>query len=378
MKTMFSGAYAGRRVLVTGHTGFKGAWLSLWLHRLGAHVAGYSLEVASDRGMFMAGRVGTLVDNHYGDICDTAALTRVFEATEPEIVFHLAAQAIVRASYDDPIETFRVNVLGVGTLLEVARRHPSVRSVVVVTSDKCYQNSTPAFPCREFDPLGGRDPYSASKACAEIVVSVYQSAQFERAREAGVQRIATARAGNVVGGGDWAADRLLPDIIRCVEAGRDIELRYPQATRPWQHVLEPLSGYLWLGACLFDDVRFAQAWNFGPADPKTWTVSEIASYALARLQPTAARLVVKVDHAGRETISLRVDSNKAAHMLGWMPVWSIEAALAATLGWYCAQRDASADLRALSIGQIDRFVRDAGRAAWVSGELPPQFLIAAS
>ena len=256
----------GKRVLLTGHTGFKGGWLSLWLGAMGARVTGYALAPPTDPHFFGITRVGKSVRSMIGDILDRQSLAQAFAESQPEIVFHLAAQPIVRLSYQDPVSTYMTNVMGTVGVLEGVRAAPGVRAVVVVTSDKCYENPEWHWGCREVDPMGGHDPYSSSKGCTELVVSAYRRSFFTAARPGSTQvALASARAGNVIGGGDWARDRLIPDVVRAVLAGQSTVIRNPSAIRPWQHVLESLSGYLELAERLHaGDARFQSGWNFGP------------------------------------------------------------------------------------------------------------------
>ena len=275
------GFWQDRRVLVTGHTGFKGGWVSLWLHQLGAKVTGYALAPPSHPNLFEVARVGELVQSVQADIRDRARLSAVIGEFQPEIILHFAAQSLVRESYQTPVETFEVNVLGTANLLEAARSCRAVRAIVIVTSDKCYENREWLWPYRESESLGGHDPYSSSKACAELVTAAYRSSFF---LESGSALVATVRAGNVIGGGDWANDRLVPDIVRALLSGRHVSIRDPGAVRPWQHVLDPLHGYLLLAERLCSGQReFADAWNFGPTDDGMKPVSWFVERALSAL-----------------------------------------------------------------------------------------------
>lgn len=348
--------WRGRSVLVTGHTGFKGGWLATWLHAMGARVHGYALDPLPEPSLFGVARVGgTLASDTRADLADLARLRAAFEAARPEVVFHLAAQPLVRESYADPLSTFATNVMGTANVLEAVRRTESVRAVVAITTDKVYENREWEFPYREVDPLGGRDPYSASKAAAEIVVASYRASFFESAN-GHPARIATARAGNVIGGGDWAADRLVPDCLRAFADGRAVTLRYPHAVRPWQHVLEPIAGYLALGEQLLGPRggEFAKAWNFGPDAHGEATVGQVADLA-AELWGDGAR--VEFDRTGRhphEAGQLRLDSSRARRELGWEPRLSLRLALQSTVDWHkawIARKDMSEVVRA----QIDAY-----------------------
>ena len=336
---MVSAFWQQRRVFLTGHTGFKGSWLSLWLRQLGAQVAGYALAPHTQPNLFQAAGVADGIASTIGDINDLPRLTQALQAQQPEVVFHLAAQSLVRPSYADPVGTYAVNALGTASLLQAVRAVPSVRAVVIVTSDKCYENREWVWPYRENDRLGGHDPYSNSKACAELITSAFRSSFFpiERYAEHGVA-IASARAGNVIGGGDWSLDRLLADIVRAFGSGQTLRIRNPQATRPWQHVLEPLRGYIMLAEALCTHrVRFSGAWNFGPhyadARPVQWIVEHMASRWTAHGGSAPSWKIDDGPHP-HEAQMLRLDWTKAAQELGWRPVLSLEQALDLTLDWY--------------------------------------------
>lgn len=355
------GLWHGRSVFVTGHTGFKGGWLTLWLHKLGARVHGYALKPPTDPALFDVAAVGTLLaTDTRADLADLEQFKKSLKKAQPEVVFHLAAQPLVRESYRDPLLTLRSNVMGTAHVLEAARGVDSVRAVVLITTDKVYENLESAHHYREIDPLGGRDPYSASKAAAEIVAASYRASFFEK--ETGHSaNVATARAGNVIGGGDWAADRLVPDCLRSFAEGEAVRLRFPQAVRPWQHVLEPLSGYLQLAQQLFggDGAQFAKAWNFGPDESGDATVAEVADI-IARLWGKNAR----VEHAPsvenpHEAGLLRLDSTNARTELGWEPRWSLLETLERTVAWHQAWRRGE-DMGAVSLDQIRAFEARAG------------------
>jgi CDP-glucose 4,6-dehydratase len=349
----FGGFYAGRRVLVTGHTGFKGGWLTLWLHKLGAIVHGYALNPPTEPNLFEVAGIGAvLASDTRADLADLARLRSAFNKAQPEVVFHLAAQPLVRAGYRDPVGTLASNVMGTAHVLEAARAIDAVRVLVLITTDKVYENREWAYPYREIDPLGGYDPYSASKAAAEIVAASYRFSFFtgETGHPA---RVATARAGNVIGGGDWASERLAPDCMSAFTKNESVRLRFPQAVRPWQHVLEPLAGYLQLAEQLFAPAgaEFAKAWNFGPDASGDATVGEIAEIT-ARLWGEGARVECAPSTENpHEAGMLRLDSTHAHTELGWKPRWSLEQALTQTVAWYQAwTRDA--DMAAISLDQI--------------------------
>jgi CDP-glucose 4,6-dehydratase len=323
--------WKGRRVLLTGHTGFKGAWLSLWLADMGAEVTGYALAPPTVPSLFEAARVAALVRDVRGDVRDLGALTAAMAGAGPEVVIHMAAQALVRESYRAPLETFEVNAMGTANLLEAARGCPSARAVLVVTTDKVYENRELDRGYREDEPLGGHDPYSSSKACAEIVAASYRRSFFS---DAGRTLVATARAGNVLGGGDWAADRLVPDFVRAVERGAKLRLRSPESTRPWQHVLEPLSGYLALCEALADgDARCACGFNFGPRSDDARTVRWIAR-TLTELWEGAPGYEVDGGEHPHEARHLELDVSKARDQLGWSPRWDLRTALRHAVGWH--------------------------------------------
>lgn len=336
--------WRGRSVLVTGHTGFKGGWLALWLEHLGARVAGYALPPATDPSLCEVAGIATSVRHQLGDIRDYDTLKRTLANSAPEIVFHLAAQALVRESYRDPLTTIASNVTGTAHVLEAARHTPSVRAVVVVTSDKCYDNREWSWPYRENEPLGGHDPYSASKACAELVTAAWRHS-FPRE---GLS-IASARAGNVIGGGDWAPERLVPDALATWSRGETLRVRKPAAVRPWQHVLEPLHGYLLLAQQLYRQ-QAAEAWNFGPGEDDMVAVADVLD-RLARHWDPGAKWATDAAPQPPEASLLRLDSTRARQLLSWKPVWPLDEALARTVAWH-REWLGGADMRACSLETI--------------------------
>jgi CDP-glucose 4,6-dehydratase len=334
-------SWRDRRVFLTGHTGFKGGWLALWLASQGATVRGYALDPATDPNLFTVARVGSIVDDIRGDIRDAAALDPALHDFAPEVVFHMAAQPLVRASYADPIGTYETNVIGTARVLDAIRRTPSVRAVVVVTTDKVYENQETLRPYVESDPLGGYDPYSSSKACAEIVAAAFRQSYFPVAHLAEHKvALATARAGNVIGGGDWSSDRLVPDLIRGFLAGEPVPIRHPFAIRPWQHVLDPLHGYIRLAERLLTRdpqvaARFATAYNFGPDDNDAKPVGWIVDKMTAFWGDGASWFIDEQEHV-HEASTLKLDASRAHADLGWVPRLRLETALRWLLEWYRA------------------------------------------
>lgn len=340
----------GKRVFLTGHTGFKGGWLSLWLQSMDAEVYGYALEPTSESNFYSAAEVSMgMANSVIGDIRNAEKLSQAMQFAKPEIVFHLAAQPLVRYSYKEPIETYEVNVMGTVHMLESVRATSSVKVVVNITTDKCYENREWEWGYRENEAMGGIDPYSSSKGCAELVTSAYRQSFLEPAGIA----LASARAGNVIGGGDWADDRLIPDFLRAMDAGETLKIRSPRSTRPWQHVLEPLSGYLLLAEQLYsNDSGYAEAWNFGPADedarPVEWIIERMAEmrkdvnwYSDEEPQPHEANY-------------LKLDSSKAHNKLNWKPRWKLQTALQKTLEWHEAWRD-NEDMKSITLSQINDY-----------------------
>lgn len=347
----------GKRVLVTGHTGFKGSWLCLWLQKMGARVTGLSLPPEGAPSLFELGRVAQGMDSRFGDVRDIATVQAAVRESQPEIALHLAAQPLVRRSYREPVETFATNVMGTAHVLEAARATDSVKVCLIITTDKCYENREWDYPYRENDTLGGHDPYSASKACAEFVSAAYRRSFCEAA---GIS-VATARAGNVIGGGDWSEDRIIPDCVRALEAGRAIEVRNPGAVRPWQHVLEPLAGYLRLARRQWEAPQdFARPWNFGPDPANVLTVGELVERFVAHWGE-GRQLQRSEASAPHEAGILQLDISRTRTRLGWRPVFDIASTVSLTVDWYrqCHARD----VRNLCEGQIAAYESAAGAQA---------------
>lgn len=351
--------WSGKVVLLTGHTGFKGGWLSLWLQAMGAKVIGYALAAPTNPSLFAAANIAEDMVSIESDIRDFAALSAVFEKYQPEIVIHMAAQPLVRYSYANPIETYSTNVMGTVHLLEATRLTDSVRAIVNVTSDKCYENREWAWGYRENEPMGGYDPYSNSKGCAELVASAYRSSYFnvDNFAEHGVA-LASARAGNVIGGGDWAEDRLIPDIMRAIMDGKPVNIRNPHAIRPWQHVLEPLSGYLLLAQKLYEEgVGYAEGWNFGPTDEDSKPVQWIVERLTESWGEGASWVLDKGDHP-HEAHYLKLDCSKAKARLNWQPRWCLDETLDRIVDWQKKYRQ-GADMKAVTLEQINLYSKGA-------------------
>jgi CDP-glucose 4,6-dehydratase len=365
--TAFQGQFAAKRVLVTGHTGFKGSWLIVWLKQLGAEVYGYSTPPPTTPAMFEVCGLQNEIDHQISDVRDAKSLAARVAEVQPQIIFHLAAQPLVRLSYREPLETLQTNVNGVANLLEAVRASGQPCAVVIVTSDKCYANREWVWGYRESDPMGGHDPYSMSKGAAELVVDCWRSSYFG-APDSPV-RVASARAGNVIGGGDWAVDRIMTDSLGALVAGQSIRMRNPNAIRPWQHVLEPLSGYLWLASRLLGEKGslYASGWNFGPRVEDTRTVRELVDNLILRWGAGRSE-AIGAEPALKEAMTLSLNCDKAHHELGWRPCWTFDSGMNATVDWYRAWHDGQHDMRAFTIRQIDDYVAAASTAgiAWTS------------
>ena len=364
---MFDNIYKGRRVLVTGHTGFKGSWITLWLLELGAKICGFSDDIPTDPANFVIQGLEKRIAHVKGDIRNFNDVQKTFNRFRPEIVFHLAAQSLVRKSYDSPLQTFITNTTGTLNVLEAIRLSPDVKAGVIITSDKCYHNSEWTWGYRENDILGGDDPYSASKGCAELVIKSYNASYFSDSNK----RVASTRAGNVIGGGDWAEDRIIPDLVRAWSDNKPVVIRNPDATRPWQHVFEPLSGYLWLGAKLMADSsdspgshgKYQEAFNFGPLSDSVYTVRSVLDN-MAQYLKGASWKVENTDNFKKESSLLKLCCDKALHKLKWHSVLSFDETIEMTAKWYEAYYNKSLDqalnrTRKISLDQLKAYVAKA-------------------
>ncbi len=350
MEKMVTDFWKGKKVLVTGHTGFKGSWLCLWLQSLGAEVTGYALAPPSNPSLFEEAKVAQGMVSLHGDIRDPEQMNRAMTRFQPEVVIHMAAQSLVRHSYQNPVETYATNVMGTVNVLEAVRQTASVRAAVIVTSDKCYENREWVWGYRENEAMGGYDPYSNSKGCAELVTSAYRQSFFRD----GSAAVASARAGNVIGGGDWAADRLVPDMVRAVADRRPVPIRNPHAIRPWQHVLEPLSGYLLLAQKLYEDgTAYAEGWNFGPREDDARPVQWIADQFTGLWGEGASWVLDGAEHP-HEAHYLKLDCSKARMRLDWQPKWSLETSLRKIVAWQKAHLR-NQDMRTFTLEQILEF-----------------------
>ena len=355
MKALFGGIYENRKVLITGHTGFKGSWLCILLNKLGAHVYGYALDPPTNPSLYIEANIDEFVKSFIGDIRNLEYLQEVMSKVQPEIVIHMAAQPLVRESYKIPVETYAVNVMGTVNLLEVCRNTPGVKAIINVTTDKCYENREWHWGYRENEPMGGYDPYSNSKGCSELVTASYRNSYFnpKNYNDHGVA-VASVRAGNVIGGGDWANDRLIPDFIRAITRGEEIKIRSPYAIRPWQHVLEPLSGYLSLAAKLYSDgSQFADAWNFGPDDRDAKNVEWITNN-ICKIWGEGASFSIDTNPQPHEANYLKLDCSKAKAELNWIPKWNIETTLKSIVDWNKAFLKGK-DIRKVTSEQINTY-----------------------
>jgi len=352
MKELLESAYKGKKVLVTGQTGFKGSWLALWLKELGADVVGYALDPKTDKDNFVVTKLSNKIKDLRADIRNKHKILKVFKEEQPEIVFHLAAQPLVLVSYDDPLETFETNIMGTANVLEAIRKSESVYAGIMITSDKCYENREMIWGYRENDPMGGHDPYSASKGSAELVINSFRKSFLASDGKA----IASARAGNVVGGGDWSKYRLIPDIVRAIEADQTVELRNPQATRPWQHVLEPLGGYLLLGAkVMAEPAKYADAWNFGPYPHDVEPVETVADKMIQYFGKGEWK-GLSHNNKSHEANLLTLDITKSLSKLGWKPTLNLDETIFMTVDWY-KKYNRGTDMYELCRNQINEYMR---------------------
>ena len=364
--SLFKGAFRGKTVFLTGHTGFVGSWMAIWLGALGARVVGFSLEPPSDPSLFEKASLAGRVTHIHGDVRDLEFLKSAMAQCEPDLAFHLAAQSLVRPSYDDPVGTYGTNIMGTVHFLEAVRGCPSIKVCQVITTDKCYENRETGQAYNEKDPLGGHDPYSSSKAGAEIVTAAYRRSFFQTDTS-----VATVRAGNIIGGGDWASDRLIPDCIRTLQAGERIRLRNPDAVRPWQFILDPVAGYLHLASMMMDDpTTFCGPWNFGPMEPENLTVGEVVDGVL-RIWGYGSWERQGGENEVHEARLLNLDTSKATRELGFRPVYEVERSIAETVSWYKqVHGNSEIDVYSLCLNQVRQYIDDArlARAPW-TGEV---------
>lgn len=375
MNDAFGGFYKDKTILVTGHTGFKGPWLCAWLNELGAKkVIGYAQTPPTEPSGFEVCNIENRIEHVFGEIRNFESLLETFSTHQPDIIFHLAAQSLVPYSIEHPLETLEVNLMGTANILEAALQTDSVQAVISITSDKCYLNNNWVWGYRETDTLGGHDPYSTSKACAELTIATYQSAEFQQAKKRkNYLPIASVRAGNVIGGGDWAEKRLIPDTIRAIANKENIVLRSPNATRPWQHVLEPLSGYLWLGANITQNTDlFVSGWNFGPVDQGIYPVKEVVEKIKTYWSSPKSEIVVTENEAQTEAILLALDCSKARDHLKWTGTWKIDETVHATSAWFKKYyEEKQSDMYKFTLSQITAYTNDARDRgqSWAQGGL---------
>ncbi|ACN98560.1 CDP-glucose 4,6-dehydratase [Sulfurihydrogenibium azorense Az-Fu1] len=370
MKDLFNGVYKNKRVLITGHTGFKGSWMALWLKEMGAHIIGYSLDPPTNPSLFETLKLEKEIIHIVGDVRDEKKLKETFKKYQPEIVIHMAAQPLVRYSYINPKETYETNVIGTLNVFEAVRETDSVKVIINVTSDKCYQNKEWVYGYRENDPMGGYDPYSSSKGCAELLTTAYRNSFFNPEGYGKTHSVALAsvRAGNVIGGGDWAADRLIPDCIRSLSKKEKIYIRNPQAIRPWQYILEPLSGYLWLGALLWiNPTKYSEGWNFGPDDENILTVEDIVKKVIHLWGEGEYEVIL--DKKFYESKLLKLDTSKARFYLKWRPVYNIEIALKETVNWYKEYFNNPENIYNYTLKQLYNYINSAKKEnlIWATG-----------
>ena len=353
LENQFKGFFKNKTVLVTGHTGFQGSWLSLWLKLLGSNVIGYALEPPTQPSLFETLSLEHDINHMIGDLRDKEKLSSIINQNKPEIIFHLGAQALVRKSYSEPLETLETNIIGTANLLESIRNCSDVKVVIIMTSDKCYDNTYDERPHTENDPMGGFDPYSASKGAAELVTSSYRNSFFNSKNST---QIATARAGNVIGGGDWAKDRLIPDSIRALIKNQSVKIRNPNAKRPWQYILESISGVLWLAAKMYEKDKFNEAWNFGPdKNYDSLRVEDVVKRTMKNWNTKGAIEIQNNSDMLYESESLLLDSSKADKRLGWKNVFSIDQALSETVEWYKTYHENNKDMKQFTMDQIKNY-----------------------
>lgn len=356
---MFDNFFKNKKILLTGHTGFKGSWLTAWLLKLGAELCGFALEPNTNPSMFNILKLENKIDHNIGDIRNSLEIEKVVDEFQPEIVFHLAAQPLVRVSYEEPKLTYETNVIGTLNLFEAVRKVESVKTIINVTTDKCYENKEWVWGYREDEPMGGYDPYSSSKGCVELLSSSYRRSFFEKRNI----NLSTARAGNVIGGGDWAKDRLIPDVVRALSKNQEIKVRNPRAIRPWQHVLEPLYGYLLLAKETYESNQFVGAWNFGPYDSDILTVEEVVKLAIKKWGK-GSYIEEKNIEEPHEAMMLKLDISKARYYLKWEPTYNSTQAIEKTIEWYKNYFESTSDMFEFTLKQIEEFENEIEVKKW--------------